>query len=121
MSDRLDFSLTAQRAYLPSNRPGKLYDLTTSAEGTATYRLGTRFGVTLGGVIDDIVSNQDTSVAAPLTPTKSRKKSAYVGLSYQQSQRASIVLNVRQEDRTADVAAFDYSDTRATLSLAVTF
>lgn len=121
MSDRLGFSLTAQRAYLPSNRPGKLYDLTTSAEGFATYHLGTRFVVTLGGVIDDIVSNQDTAVAAPLTPTKSRRKSVYTGLSYQQSQRASIALNVRQEDRKADLASFDYSDTRATLSLAVNF
>lgn len=121
MSNRLRFAVHASRSFLPSNRPGKLYDLTTSVEGVATYDLGTKFTVTLGGVIDDILSNQDTSAVASLTPTKSRKKSEFASLRYRQSQRGSVVLNVRHEDRTTDIAAFDYADTRATLSLAVTF
>jgi hypothetical protein len=121
MNNNLEFQAHSARAFVPSNRPGKLYDLTTSTEVTANYNLGTRFVIGLGGISEDIASNRDTSVAASSIPTDSRKRTVYGSIHYRQSERASLVLDLRQEERKTDLPAFDYTDTRATLSLAVSF
>jgi hypothetical protein len=121
MNNNLEFQAHSARNFMPSNRPGKLYDLATNTEVAGTYNLGTRFVIGLGGIIEDIVSNRDTSIAAAPTPTTSRKKIAYGSIRYRQSDRASVVFDLRQEDRKTDLPAFDYTDTRATLSLAVSF
>jgi hypothetical protein len=121
LNNRLNLTLASSRSYLPSNRPGKLYDLTTTVQGVASYDLGTRFNVSAGATYDQIESNQDTTPGVAPTPTKQHKNAEFVSLRYRQSKRASVVLSLRQEDRKTDLSAFDYSDTRATLSLAVTF
>jgi hypothetical protein len=121
MSNRLEFTLQASRAFQPSNRPGKLFDLVTHTEGTAAYNVGTRITVTLGGFVEEMSSNQDTTAIAGPTPTKSHKNAEYIQFRYRQSERLSALLDLRHEDRNTDLAAFNYSDTRATVTLATSF
>jgi hypothetical protein len=121
MTQRLQFALHASRAFEPSNRPGKLYDLITHTEGTATYDLGTRITVTLGGYVENLRANQDTSANALPTVTRADTSSEYLNLHYRQSKRLNIGLNVRHEDRETDLALFNYSDTSATISLTTNF
>jgi hypothetical protein len=120
MSSRIEIIAHSQRSFLPSNSPGKLFDLQTETELTGHYNLGTRFVISVGGILNSIDSNQDTAFAL-LSPTTSRKKTALASIRYKQSEKASVVFDLRQETRTTNLAVFDYSDTRATLSLAVNF
>jgi len=121
MSSRLEFVIQSTRAFQPSNRPGKLFDLVTHTEGSAAYNLGTRITVTLGGFVENLKANQDTSPDALATITRARKSSEYVTLRYRQSQRITAIVDVRHEDKETDLAAFNYADTRATVTLAASF
>jgi hypothetical protein len=121
MSQRLAFMVRASRAFQPSNRPGKLYDLVTHTEGAATYDLGTRIQVTLGGYVENLKSNQDTSPNALPTVTQADMSTEYLQVHYRQSKRLNVGLEVRHDDRETDLPQFNYSDTRATVSLASTF
>ncbi len=119
-SSRLSLKAHSQRAFQPSNRAGKLYDLVTSSELTGDYTLGNRFTIELNGIVDDLKSNKDTTILIP-TPTKSRKKTISGSLHYRQSDRASLVLDLRHESKVTDLPNFNYDDNRATLTLAVSF
>ena len=121
LTNRLEFGLQAARQFQPSNRPGKLYDLITHTEGTAKYQFGTRITLTVGGFVEDLKANTDTAPNALPTITKARRTNEYVTIRYRQSDRLSALLDVRHEDRDTDVALFNYSDTRATLTLATSF
>jgi hypothetical protein len=121
MSSRLEFTVQATRAFQPSNRPGKLFDLVTHTEGSAVYNLGTRVTVTLGGFVENLTANQDTAANALPTITRARRTSEYITMRYRQSQRISAGLDVRHEDKETDLAAFNYADTRATVTLATSF
>lgn len=121
MSNRLEFLLTGSRAFLPSNRPGKLFDLATTTELVGHYSLGTKFVVSLGGILEQVDSNKDTTASKIITPTTSRKKTGYGSIAYHQSDKITVTLDLRHENRTTDVPSFDYSDDRATISLATTF
>jgi hypothetical protein len=120
VSKNLTVSLTGSRAYQPSNRPGKLYDLLTAWEVDGKYQLGTKMTLGLGAVFKDLASNVD-SVTAVALPTTSHERDIYGSISYQATKRASLSFELRQEDKTTDVQAFNFTDTRATLSLDVTF
>jgi len=119
-SNALGFTFTAARAYQPSNRPGKLYDLVTSVQGDANYRVGTRITVNLGAIWQNLESNVD-SVTVFLTPTKFDKTAYFAGVAYKQGRRATISFQLRHEEETTNIPAFDYTDTRATLSLGVSY
>jgi hypothetical protein len=116
VNSRLAVTLTSTRAFLPSNSPGKLYDLTTAAQLMAAYQLGTRFQINAGGDFQDLKANQDTASPVP-TLTKSQRWAAFGQFHYTISRRLTAGLDVRYEDRTADLAVFNYSDTRVSLTL----
>jgi hypothetical protein len=121
LNSRLSFQGQAGRQFQPSNRPGKLYDLATTAQVTANYNLGTRFLISLGGLYEDLKSNTDASVGAPISPNKSREKTAFGSVRYRQSQKLSLLLDLRRQERETDLPSFDYTDNSVTLTLAVNF
>ena len=82
--------------------------------------MGSRFQIQFGGRVDDLKSNQDTA-SVFLAPTKSRKNTVYGGVRYRQNDKATLLLDLRHETKTTDLPSFDYTDNRATLTLAVSF
>jgi hypothetical protein len=119
-NNRLSLQLSADRSYQPSNTAGKLYDLNKTYLLEGQYQLSNRLNVSLGGTIEDIHSNFDTSIAAPLVPTNARKKSAYGSIGYTR-RKDSLTLTVRHENRTTNLQTFNYSDDKVTLALSVNF
>ncbi len=118
-NSRLDLQLQATRAYQPSNRPGKLYDLLTGVQADAKYKLGSRIVLGLGGTYRDVVSNTDNTITSLLVPSHYKEAAGFGSVSYRQNKRVSLTLEVRQQEKTADIATFNYSDTRATLTVDV--
>jgi hypothetical protein len=120
VNNALQLSLLASRAYQPSNRPGKLYDLITATEFDANYRVGTRIAIILGAVRTNLRSNVDSSVVF-LLPTDLTKTAYFGTISYKAGRRGSVALEFRHEDETTNLPAFDYSDNRVTLSLGISY
>src|SRR4029079_1503565 len=115
LGSRIELTGTSARAYLPSNQAGKLYNLVTHTEIAGIYRLGSRFVITLGGVVEDSKANADSSIVARI-PTDYQKNTIYGTVSYRQSERATLVFQLRQEEKDTNVPEFDYSNTHASLS-----
>ena len=120
MSSRLNFNLSASRAVVPSIRAGKLYDIATTGQAQARYNLGSRFVLTLGHRIADTKSNTDTTLNVPVL-TKSRANSTYGSVTYRQSERASLTLDARYDDRNTNTPDFNYTATTVGLTLEVGF
>lgn len=120
LGSRLNLSLSADRAVVPAGRVGKLYDIRTAARISGTYKLGSRFIVGFGHNIEDVDSNADTSLPFDVI-TNSRTNSSYASLRYQQSKRASLSLDVRYDDRNANLKEFNYSGTRVGVTAEVGF
>lgn len=120
LGSRLKLGVVGDRSIVPSARAGKVYDIRTSGRASATYNLGSRFVVGLGHSIEDIKSNTDTSLPLRVI-TDSRTNSTFGSLRYKQSERASVVLDVSYDDRSANLREFDYTATRVGLSVEVGF
>ena len=120
LSSRLNFNLNVSKSTVPSNQAGKLVDTSTRGDLSASYKLGSRFTFGLGGDISDSKSNADTTLGV-LAITNSRVKTVYGSLNYRQSQRLGINFDVRHEERVTNLPQFDYSDTRVSLSTALSF
>ena len=120
VNNALQLSLLASRAYQPSNRPGKLYDLITVTEIDANYRVGTRIAMIMGAVRTNLQSNVDSSILF-LLPTNLTKTAYFGTISYKAGRRGSVALELRHEDETTNLPAFDYSDNRVTLSLGISY
>jgi len=120
VSHALQLQATLSRAYTPSNSPGKLFDLITSTSLSGRYKLGSRFTIRRGGTVENSVSNQDTS--GPFTlATSFRMQSYNAAIHYQPSPRASISFSVQQEQKTANIHTFDYTNTEAKISLGLSY
>ncbi|WP_337188888.1 hypothetical protein [Phenylobacterium sp.] len=117
---RLTFDVLGDRAVTPSPRAGKLYDIVTSGEVRGSYSLGSRYVVGFGHRIQDIDSNVDTTLNVPVL-TNSRTNATFASLRYRQSRRASLLLDVRYEDRNANLPEFNYTSTRVGLTAEVGF
>lgn len=117
---KLDLTLLAARAYQPSNRPGKLYDLVTSVQANAIYRLGTRITVGGGAIWQNLKSNVDSTFTF-VAPTEFDKTAFFGSIRYDVGRRAFVGLELRREEETTNISAFDYTDNRATLSLGLTY
>jgi hypothetical protein len=118
--DRLTVQLQGNRAVVPTGRAGKLYDIATSGHASATYNLGSRYALTLAETVADVKSNADTSLPVPII-TSSRTYSTLAAISYRQSRRASLSLNVRYDDRTANLHTFDYTATQVGVTAEIGF
>jgi hypothetical protein len=119
---RINFQLHGVRSVQPSNRAEKVYDILTSGEVVANYRLGSRYNIKVGHLIEDRDSNADTTVPTTRpTVTKSRLNATYAAVRYQQSDRLSLELDVRREDRKTDLPDFNYTSNRIGISANVGF
>lgn len=117
---RLLLSVNAARNVRPSDRPGKLYDIAEQLEGSARYRLGSRFNVTLGHLYSDVASNVDT-LAAGLVVTNSRTNSTYGQVEFRAVGNSSLTFDVRHERRDTNLPSFNYTSTRVGLTAAYSF
>lgn len=120
VGSRLNIDLSASRAVIPSVRAGKLYDIATIGEVRGRYSVGSRYTLTMGHRIADTDSNTDTFLNVPVV-TNSRLKSTYGGISYRQSERVSLTLDARYDDRNTNVPDFNYKATTVGLTLEVGF
>ena len=120
LSRQFQFTATASRAVMPSNRAGKLYDITTDVDAHTRYKLGTRFVLTTGYTRSNTASNTDTALVGAVI-TKARLNTAYGSVNYRQSNKLSYIIDLRQLDRKTNLPMFDYSDTRFSISAALTF
>ena len=118
--DRLLLSIAAGREVRPSERAGKLFDIAETLEGSARYRLGSRFSVTVGHAYADITSNADTASARTVV-TSARTNSTYGKFEYRRASLGSISFDVRHERRDTNLPSFNYSSTRFGVSTAVSF
>jgi hypothetical protein len=117
---RLVLELAGSRAVLPTARAGKLYDIATSGRAAVTYNLGSRYAVSVTENVADVKSNADTTVTTPVI-TKSRTYSTSASVSYRQSARATLLLDVRYDDRNTNLPAFDYTSTQVGLTAKIGF
>ncbi|MBL8770969.1 MAG: outer membrane beta-barrel protein [Phenylobacterium sp.] len=119
-SNRLTISADVARQIVPSQRTGKLYDITTAYNGVIRYELGTRFTISAGDSYLRSTSNTDT-ISAMSVITRSRANTIFGSIAYRQSERTSFLFDVRQEDRKTNLVNFNYNDTRVGLSAEVSF
>lgn len=117
---RINVLITGAREVKPSERTGKLYDVAETVEGTVRYRFGTRMTFSVGYRYADVTSNVDTSQNANVV-TSSITNTASAGFVYRQSEKASLLLDVRHEDRETNIPSFDYKDTRVGLTAIYNF
>lgn len=120
-TDRLEALLTYERSIVPSARIGKLYDIEEDARIEARYQLGSRFQIGLGGQLLDVESEGTTLPATGLLLTDSRTKIAFGSLTFKQSQRTSLRLDVSREEREANSPIYEYSTTRVAVTADVAF
>lgn len=117
---RMTVNLSGSQAINPSTRAGKLYDITTTGTISGQYDLGTRYSVSAGAAIKDVDSNADSLALRP-TITNSRTESVFGSVTYRQNDRASVSLDVRHDDRNANLPEFNYSSTRVAITAEVGF
>ncbi|MBT9471366.1 MAG: outer membrane beta-barrel protein [Pseudomonadota bacterium] len=122
-TERLETLFTYERSIVPSTRIGKLYDIQEDLRLEARYQLGARFQVGLGGRMLDSTSEGSTLVGVNpgLLLTDSRTKVMFGSLTFKQSQRTSIRLDVSREEREANIPTYEYSTTRVGLTADVAF
>lgn len=121
-TDRIETTLNYSRSVVPSNSFGKLYDVQEDVRLGARYELSSRFQIGAGLAYLDSKSEGPTLGNAPsILLTDSRTKVAFASLTFKQSQRTSLRLDVTREEREADVPAFEYSTTRVGLTADVAF
>lgn len=109
--DRIELAANARRDVRPSERTGKLYDISTVVDGLARYNFGTRFRVSVGHSYSDVNSNVDTSQNANVI-TSAKTHATTAAVQYRQSERASLIFDVRREDRKTNLPTFNYKNTR---------
>lgn len=117
---RLLLELLGAREVKPSDRPGKLYDISETLEARGRYKLGSRFTVTLGHLYSDVASNADTALARSVI-TNARTNTSYGSFQYRQGGRGTLLLDVRREDRETNLPVFNYVATRVSVTTAVNF
>lgn len=117
---RLTLSANGARNVRPSDRPGKLYDISETLEGRATYRLGGRFTISAGHVYADVESNVDTA-AIGLVVTNSRSNTTFGQFEVSRFGNGNLTFDVRHERRETNLPAFDYTSTRVGMTAAYSF
>ncbi|MDZ4375386.1 MAG: hypothetical protein U1C74_28745 [Phenylobacterium sp.] len=120
LGERIDLELHAAQSVTPSQQVGKSFDKRTSGEAVIRYRLGPRISVTAGYARQDIDSNADTA-SALVTITSAQIDSVYGAVEYTPNDRMTFRLNVRHDERDANLPQFNYSAMRIGLSAQANF
>lgn len=119
-SSRLSFSAAASREVTPTLLAGSSYQISTRYNARATYHLGSRISVDVGGDQNKLTA-RGSALPGALTLTNSQIKGIFGSVRYQQSERLSLVLDARHERQTANIPQLEYSNDRVGLALAVSF
>lgn len=120
LGTRISLGAGASRSIRPSGRPGKLYDIAESANLDIGYKLGSRFDVGLTQTYGRVTSNRDT-LTPLLVITNSQLYSTSLNLTYSQSARFKLGINVRYDDRQTNLPQFDYSATSVGIRAGTSF
>ena len=121
LGQRLNLQVSASRSVKPSNRPGKVYDVSTFVEGVAAYDLGSRYTVEFGHRRATNNSNVDTVPGARPVVTRSRNDITHGAARFAQSDRLSWELDLQYDKRKTNLPQFNYSSTRVGLRTTVNF
>ncbi len=118
-SSRLSFGLSGSRDIVPSTTAGALFRVVDLLELSGQYSLGTSIKLTANAGF--IGNNYKQSFAIPGEPARSSDTTANFGLGaiYSPRRLFDIAVHVDQSIRTSSPVAFNYSSTRAGITLAV--
>jgi hypothetical protein len=120
LGERIDLEFHAARSVTPSQQVGKTFDKRTVGEAVVRYKLGPRLALTAGYARQEIDSNADTA-SALVVITNARIDSAYGAVEYAPNQRMTFRLNVRHDERDANLPQFNYSAVRVGLTAQANF
>lgn len=109
--ERIDLEVRAAQAVTPSQQVGKSYDKRTSADGTIRYKAGNRLSFAAGYSWQDINSNVDTA-SQLLVVTSAQVDAVFATADFKPNETMSLGLEVRHEQRDANLPQFNYTATR---------
>ncbi len=118
---RINVQATATRSVVPSQQLGKTYDKMTAYALVGNYRLGSRLSFRGGVGRQEIDSNLDTSVQVGPVVTSARTNSIYGSVTYAAGKLWSVSLDVRHDERKANLPDFNYTSNRVGVSTQATF
>lgn len=111
LGTRIDLEVRAARAVTPSQQVGKTFDKRTSADGIIRYRAGNRLSFAGGYSRQDIDSNVDTA-SQLVAVTSAQVDAVYATVDFKPNETLSLGLEVRHEQRDANLPQFTYTATR---------
>ena len=112
--------LHADQALEPATQLNTTYSVTQNYFAEATYQPSSRLMLKLG-VSSRIDDNKGTILVNPLDLTHDTIGSIYGSVSLNVGRRLVLVLDLRQEDRTAKPAIYNYDDTRVSFTARAKF
>ncbi len=120
VSSRLKLNFAVQRSTNPSNQIGNAYSVDQNYSAGATYLISSRlnFGVS-GRYVDQSYAGDFLPGANVINSQTIKSVNGY--LSYDFSRNLSLSLTAAHEERTANIAEFNYASTRVGLSVAAAF
>ncbi len=119
-SSRLALLLDFRRDFRPSYQLGSAYYLSNSYMASATYKVGTRASVTLGGTILDRAYS-GAAIVTGADVTKETRRTVFGTANYELSRHLRLTLDTRNDERIADVKGLGYSETRVAFAIRASF
>lgn len=120
LGERIEFEVRGSRNIMPSQQVGKTFDKTTKADALVRYKAGDRLGFEGGYSWQKVNSNAD-SASALMVVTDSETDVIYGNVSFAPNDRLRLSLNLRYEDRNANLPQFTYTATRVGVSAQTSF
>jgi hypothetical protein len=122
-SSRLNLHASVSRATLPTTEVGVAYIINDQRQLNASYRLGTRVTLNIGGS-DNLQSYRGGGPLAGQVPNlvrSGRTDSVFGSVNIALNRSLSLSLNATREQRDANVALFGYTRDRVSLTLRTAF
>ena len=121
-NSRLSLEGSFNREVIPSNLIGASYQLQTDLTGRVNYQLGPRLAFSVGAsqqVGDEDGIPAQFALLVPLAHYDMR--SVFSSLKVSLTRKVTFTFDVQNDLRTTNQAAFNYSDTRASVTLSAQF
>jgi hypothetical protein len=118
---RINLQATATRSVVPSQQLGKTYDKITGYGLVGNYKMGPRLSFRGGLQRQDVTSNLDTSISLGPVVTDQRINSIYGSVTYSPGRLWSVSLDVRHDERKANLPDFNYTSNRVGVTTQATF
>lgn len=119
-SSRLRFGGEFNRSIMPASGFGRTYDLTTAYRLNATYDLGSRIAINVGGA--RVERDSEGAVIVPTVQlTNSTTDNIFASVRYKMSERIALELSAGRDERTTNAPQFDYTDERVAVAVSSKF